>query len=110
MDDVLLDDIMVDDFLKSLTIDKLEGDALELAQVIGMDAFRNLVSIYGGSGYLYIPQLSTLRASARNQNIQREYYEGARVKDLARKYHLSTRQISAILQGERTAHKGEASQ
>lgn len=97
MNDVLLDDILVDDFLKSLTIDQLEGDALELAQVIGMDAFRSLVSVYGGSDYLYIPQLSKLRASVRNQNIQREYYEGARVRDIARKYHLSTRQISRIL-------------
>ena len=42
-------------FLDDLTLEQLDGDSRELAEVIGMDAFKKLVEVYGGSGSLYIP-------------------------------------------------------
>lgn len=56
-------------FLDDLTLEQLDGDSRELAEVIGMDAFKKLVEVYGGSGSLYIPSFATLRAGLRNQKI-----------------------------------------
>ena len=53
-------------FLDDLTLEQLDGDALDLAELIGIDAFKKIVEVYGGSGSLYIPSFATLRAWLRN--------------------------------------------
>ena len=76
-------------FLDDLTLEQLDGDSRELAEVIGMDAFKKLVEVYGGSGSLYIPSFATLRAGLRNQKLVQDYQAGSKVKHLTRKYHVS---------------------
>lgn len=39
----------MDPFLDNLTLEQLDGDAFDLAELIGMDAFKKLVEVYGGS-------------------------------------------------------------
>ena len=36
-------------FLDTLTIEQLDGESLELAEVIGIEAFKKLIAVYGGS-------------------------------------------------------------
>lgn len=98
-----MDDFLMDDFLKSITIDQLDGDSLDLAEVIGMDAFLKLVAVYGGSNCLYVPRLLTLRTNARNQEMRKEYEAGATPKALARKYHLTERYVRDVV---RNSQKG----
>lgn len=101
-----MDDFPIDSFLKDLTMEQLEGDTQELAQVIGMDAFRKLVAIYGGSECVYIPRLSTLRCNVRNQQMLKDYRSGATYNMLALKYHLSNRSVRLIInQGMKAAHQ-----
>lgn len=47
----------MDKFLDELTIEDLKGETQELAETIGLDAFKRLVQAYNGTGRLYIPQL-----------------------------------------------------
>lgn len=101
-----MDDFPIDSFLKNLTMEQLEGDSLELAQVIGIEAFRKLVAVYGGSQYVYIPRFTTLRCDARNQQILADYRSGATCNMLAKKYHLSNRFIRFIInKGLKAAHQ-----
>ena len=44
------------ELLELLELDDLQGEARELAECIGMDAFRRLLERYGGTGKMYIPQ------------------------------------------------------
>ena len=105
--DVLIDDVQLDDFLKSLTIDQLEGEMLELAQVLGMDAFKRLIAIYGGCGSFFILSLCSLRNNARNQNLLREYHAGIKIKKLSKKYHLSERRVYDIIHAEKDFVRGK---
>lgn len=41
---------MRNELLNHLQLDDLKGEAHELAETIGMDAFRRLVDVYGGTG------------------------------------------------------------
>lgn len=52
----------MDKFLDELTIEDLKGETQELAETIGLDAFKRLVQAYNGTGRLYIPQLSRITA------------------------------------------------
>lgn len=47
---------MRNEMLNELKLEDLQGEARELAETIGMDAFRRLVDVYGGTGRVYIPQ------------------------------------------------------
>ena len=44
------------ELLELLELDDLQGEARELAECIGMEAFRRLLERYGGTGKMYIPQ------------------------------------------------------
>ena len=58
---------MRNELLNELKLEDLQGEARELAETIGMDAFRRLVDVYGGTGRVYIPQaLSSVRSQSRN--------------------------------------------
>lgn len=41
---------MRNELLNELKLEDLQGEARELAETIGMDAFRRLVDVYGGTG------------------------------------------------------------
>lgn len=86
-------------FLEDLTLEQLDGDSRELAEVIGIDAFKKLVEVYGGSSILYVPNFTNLRVTVRDRRLVQEYNSGKTVKQLARKYQLSERRVHQIIQG-----------
>lgn len=87
----------MDPFLDALTLEQLEGDSRELAEVIGMEPFKKLVAVYGGSGVLYVPNLVKLRTVVRDRQLIREYQGGVKIRHLARKYQISERRVRQII-------------
>lgn len=90
---------MDNNLLESLTIDDLQGETRELAEIIGMGAFRRLVSVYGGTGRMYIPQPDMLLIPVRDTKI-REEYNGNNIYELCRKWDLSEGYVRKIVAGK----------
>ena len=85
-------------FLEELSPEHLKGEAAELAETIGMDAFRQLVLLYGGTGHLYIPPLDNITAPVRNRHIYEDFKSGnLSVPAIALKYKLSEPYIRQII-------------
>lgn len=83
------------ELMELLQLDDLKTPAhQELAQIIGMEAFRKLVLTYGGSDP-YIPQASELVRPIRDSLILREY-NGENERALARKWGMSERRIREL--------------
>ena len=59
--------------LHLLTIDDLDGENRELAELVGMEAFIKLVEVYGGTGKLYVPQADKVLIPVRDEKIREEY-------------------------------------
>lgn len=83
------------DMLDMLTLDDLDGSSRDLAEVIGMDAFRRLVRTYGGSCIPYVPKAENLTTPIRDRVIVEEF-NGYNYQELARKYGMSERWIREI--------------
>ena len=86
----------LDDLLRQLTVDDLHGEARDLAEAIGMEAFLKLVEVYGGTGRLYIPQASILAIPIRDAQIRQEY-DGTNLLKLCRKWGLSENSVRRIV-------------
>jgi len=71
----------------------------QLAQCIGLEALTKLAQETGGGRWLYIPRCAKGLREARNREITRLYSppHDVPVAELARRYHLSDRQIWNIL-------------
>ena len=79
---------MRNELLNELKLEDLQGEARELAETIGMDAFRRLVDVYGGTGRVYIP--------IRDRLI-RDEYNGSNVYALCKKWNLSEGYVRGIV-------------
>ena len=64
------------ELLELLELDDLQGEARELAECIGMDAFRRLLERYGGTGKMYIPQPDKVVIPVRDVLIRRAPPDG----------------------------------
>ena len=80
---------------EDITLDELSDDQQELAECIGIDAYRLLVKHYGGNS-IYISQPKSLIRTNRNEMICNDY-NGKNIKELTRKYGLSVSTIRNIL-------------
>lgn len=87
---------MRNELLNELKLEDLQGEARELAETIGMDAFRRLVDVYGGTGRVYIPQADKLLIPIRDRLI-RDEYNGSNVYALCKKWNLSEGYIRGIV-------------
>ena len=88
----------MDNFLEELTMEDLKGEAWELAETIGLDAFKRLVQAYNGTGRLYIPQCSRITAPIRDRHIYEDYgHGGLDVPKLALKYALTDAYLRQII-------------
>ncbi len=87
---------MRNELLNELKLEDLQGEARELAETIGMDAFRRLVDVYGGTGRVYIPQADKLLIPIRDRLI-RDEYNGSNVYALCKKWSLSEGYIRGIV-------------
>lgn len=77
----------------------LEGEQRELAETVGITAYRKLVQVYAGQ-FVYISKAETVLLKKRNQRIRAEY-TGQNVRELAIKYNLSESTIRVLTSTEK---------
>jgi len=87
---------LTDDF----TLDDLNEDWRELAEVTGLDTYKELVRVFGGIP-VYIPKLENITRKNRDDIIVKEFYDGMTVKALAAKYDRVQTTIYTILRKAR---------
>ena len=80
--------------LEFLTESDIPDSVQDVVEVIGMDAFKELVKLAGGSN-LYIPNESNLVKPIRNRMI-RDEFKGS-YKDISMKYGISEIQVRNII-------------
>ena len=80
--------------LEFLTYSDIPDSIKDIVDVIGMDAFKDLVKLAGGSN-LYIPNESNLVKPIRNRMI-RDEFKGS-YKDISVKYGISEVQVRNII-------------
>jgi Mor family transcriptional regulator len=68
----------------------------ELLEVLSVEAVYNLLKTYGGTSICF-PKFDSFLKKERNEKIKEEFFKGAKYKELARKYNLSTKQIHTII-------------
>lgn len=88
------------DWLDRVQMDDLDGDQREIAEVVGMEAYRALVKAFGGN-QIRIYQEATLTRSLRDAEI-RSKYNGHNELWLSQHYRLSDRVIREITRNQRT--------
>lgn len=81
-------------------MDHLDGEPLSLAEAIGLEAFKQLLRIYGGSGRLYIPAVGTVTAPIRDEHLFEDYKKGASISNLQTKYGLGESMIRVIIKAK----------
>lgn len=91
--------------LDNLTLDDLDDEQRELAECIGLDAYKKLITRYAGS-YIYICKCDTITVEIRNRAIKSEF-NGYNYLELAKKYDLSERAIRYIVSDQLTRIKAE---
>lgn len=81
--------------LDKLTLDDLDADQRQLAECIGLEAYKKLVRNYAGSS-IYVHMPDKITANKRNAEI-REKFNGYNFRDLAREFNLSDVSIRRIV-------------
>lgn len=95
-----------------MDIDKLTGteqlreDQRELADVIGLEAYKKLIRHYGGN-QLYIQQVDSVMKDLRDKELN-EKFDGSNYKELSREYGISEMTIRDIVAEKRRQLRGEA--
>ena len=82
--------------LDKLTMEQLHGSQLEIAEVIGIEAYRKLVASYGGSS-IYISKAD----SVMNAEIFRRF-DGSNYLELAHAFNLAENTIRDIIYRQST--------
>lgn len=80
---------------KIVSSEQLSGSSKELADVIGLEAYKKLAQHFGGS-YIYVNKPDTLTCNERNAEI-REKFNGSNYCQLAQEYSLTENRIRSIL-------------
>lgn len=81
--------------LDHITVDELQKEQKDIAELIGLDEYKKLVEHYGGTS-IYIYNTETLLRCNRNAEI-RKLFNGYNFKELALKFGLSERSIRMII-------------
>lgn len=87
------------DINKLETADQLREDQKELAEVIGLEAYKKLVRHYGGN-QLYIQQVDSVLKDLRDKELN-EKFDGSNYKELSREYGISEMTIRDIVAPKR---------
>ncbi|MDE5854044.1 MAG: DNA-binding protein [Ruminococcus sp.] len=83
------------DIEKITCLDQLSGDQREIVETVGLDAYRKLVTSYGGS-HVYICKSETVLRELRNSEI-RSKFNGYNYHELAKEYNLSEKTVREIV-------------
>ncbi len=87
------------DIEKITSLEQLSGDQREIAEIVGLEAYRKLVANYGGMCvYIYKPE--TILRELRNAEICNEF-NGCNYRELAKKYDLSEKTVREIVSGKK---------
>lgn len=81
--------------LDELTLEDLGTEQRELAECIGIEAYKKLLINYAGS-CVYVCKPDTVTLNARNAQIRKEF-NGYNYLELAKKYNLSEISIRRIV-------------
>lgn len=81
--------------MEEIALKCLEGEQREIAECIGIEAYRKLVQGFGGSN-IYIQKADTILKSERNNEIRR-LFNGKNYKSLAVRFGLSENYIRLIV-------------
>lgn len=84
--------------LDDLTLENLDEEQRELADCIGLEAYKKLVYTYAGCT-INVRDPERLTREIRNNYIRSEF-NGGNYNELAAKYHLSNRMIRNIVDGK----------
>ncbi len=90
---------MADDLLDLITLEDLNEEQRQLAELIGLEGYRALVRTYGGT-HIDVPKADRLTMDRRNEQII-ETYDGYNIRELARRWGLSESRIYVITKGKR---------
>ncbi len=83
--------------IEKITLEKLSAEQKELAEIVGIEAYRKLVTNYGGMN-IYIHKLETILRESRNIEICNAF-NGFNYRELAKKYNLSEKTVREIISG-----------
>ncbi len=81
--------------LDQLQLEHLDGEPRRVAEVIGIEAYKALVSKYAG-GMIYVPTVDKLTIKVRDSLIKEEY-TGYNHRELAVKYGISEQWVRVIV-------------
>lgn len=87
------------DIDKLISIDQLRDDQKELAEIIGLEAYKKLVVNYAGS-FLYIQKIDSVLKDLRDNEI-REKFDGGNCLKLAIEYNLAVATVRDIVAPKR---------
>lgn len=82
--------------LNMITMEQLNEHDREIADVIGLEAFRKLVATFGGS-LVYIKKAETFLLPFRDDLIRKEF-NGNNSRALAQKFGISQRHVLRIVE------------
>ena len=87
--------------LDQVRVDDLVDEQREIAEIIGIEAYKDLVRHFSGE-QIRVWSMARLTKRLRDDQISREY-DGHNTKQLARKYHLSDQIIWEITRRKRSS-------
>lgn len=90
---------MTVDIDKLTSIEQLRAEQKELAEIIGLEAYKKLVVNYAGS-FLYIQKIDSVLKDLRDDEI-REKFDGENYGKLAREYDLAEATVRDIVAEKR---------
>ena len=82
--------------INMITMELLDEHDREIVDIVGLDAFRRLVSTFGGSN-IYIKKAETFLLPFRDELIRKEY-NGRNSRELSQKFGISQRHVSHIVE------------
>ena len=94
------------DLLEEVGIESLDEEPKKIAELVGMEGFRNLVRTFGGSS-IYIPKVESLEKAVRDQRI-RDEFDGSNYRELAMKYGLDRDVDKEYCHGKGQGAEGKA--
>ena len=83
------------ELLRTIRPDDVPLEYRDIAAVLGMENFIQLVTLCGGQS-LYLPKLDSLARSGRDREI-RARFDGGNYRALAAQFRLSERQVRKIV-------------
>ncbi len=87
------------DIDKLTSVDQLRDEQRELAEVIGLDAYKKLIRHYGGN-QLYIQQADSVLKDVRDKELN-EKFDGTNYRKLSIEYGISEMTIRDIVAPKR---------